>query len=186
MIDFSAHENAERILADGWELFQQKGYLGVSLDEICLRCGISKPTLYYYFKNKENLFVEILVRRLLGFRDVIEQAGSLEERLTRIAIAMFDSFKTDYSYLVRDLTHIKHAENVARIRSAFDTELFIPITRLMQSALDDGLLSGDARFLAHLYMGIVENYIARADDFGLDHAALAEQLVAFYLKGAGR
>ncbi|MBV5350315.1 helix-turn-helix transcriptional regulator, partial [bacterium] len=49
--------NAERILQDGWELFQQKGYRGVSVDEICLRCGITKPTLYYYFKDKENLFV---------------------------------------------------------------------------------------------------------------------------------
>ncbi len=40
------HENAERILDEGWRLFQQKGYRGVTVDELCLRCGITKPTLY--------------------------------------------------------------------------------------------------------------------------------------------
>jgi len=185
MINFSEHANAERILQDGWELFQQKGYLGVSMDELCQRCGISKPTLYYYFKNKENLFVEVLLRRLKGFREGIEQDGLLDKRLEHIATVILDSFKTDYSYLVRDLEHIKQAENASRVRDAFSAELFLPITALMQSAVDNGQLSGDARFLAHLFMGIVENDIAHAAEYGLSNQDLAKKLVAFFLKGAG-
>lgn len=184
MIDYSEHANAERILQDGWELFQHKGYLGVSMDELCLRSGITKPTLYYYFKNKENLFVEVLLRRLKGFREVIEQGGLLDERLERIATVILDSFKTDYSYLVRDLEHIKLPENAIRVKDAFSAELFLPITALMQSAVDSEQLVGEARFLAHLFMGIVENYIARADEYGLDNQALAKKLVSFFLKGA--
>jgi AcrR family transcriptional regulator len=184
MINYAEHANAENILQDGWELFQQKGYLGVSMDEICQRCGITKPTLYYYFKNKENLFVEVLLRRLKGFREVIEQGGTLDERLERVVVVMFDSFKTDYSYLVRDLEHIKLPENAGRVQGAFSAELFIPITALMQSAVNDGQLSGDAKFLAHLFMGIVESYIARAEEYGLDNQALAKKLVVFFLKGA--
>jgi TetR/AcrR family transcriptional regulator len=70
------HPNAERILQDGWELFQQKGYRGVSVDELCERCQITKPTLYYYFKDKEDLFIEVLLHRLHGFREVIENSGT--------------------------------------------------------------------------------------------------------------
>jgi len=184
MINFNEHPNAVRILEDGWLLFQQKGYLGVSIDEICQRCGVTKPTLYYYFHNKENLFVEVLLRRLKGFRAVIEQDGDLQERLERIAVVMFDSFKTDYSYLVRDLEHIKHAENVERIQDAFAAELFVPISRMMQTAIEYGQVSGDGRFRAHLFMGIIESYIARAEEYGMDNATLAKQLVAFFLKGA--
>ena len=33
------HENAERILEEGWRLFQQKGYRGVTVDEVYLSCG---------------------------------------------------------------------------------------------------------------------------------------------------
>ncbi len=41
-------------------LFAEKGYesLGVSL--IAEKCGISKPTLYYYFESKENLLISIV------------------------------------------------------------------------------------------------------------------------------
>ena len=45
------HENAGRILAIAWELFQQKGYRGATVDEICERCHLTKPTLYYYFND---------------------------------------------------------------------------------------------------------------------------------------
>jgi TetR/AcrR family transcriptional regulator len=184
MINYADHTNAERLLQDGWELFQQKGYLGVSMDELCLRCGITKPTLYYYFKNKENLFVEVLLRRLQGFREVIEQGGSLDQKLERVATAMFDSFKTDYSYLVRDLEHIKPPENAQRVREAFSAELFLPMIALMQSAVDAGRLNGEAKFLAHLFMGMIESYLARANEYGLDNPSLAKKLVAFFLKGA--
>jgi AcrR family transcriptional regulator len=184
MFDYTEHPNAERILQDGWELFQQKGYLGVSMDELCARCGITKPTLYYYFKNKENLFVEVLLRRLQGFRAVIEQPGSLQDNLERIAIVILDSFKTDYAYLVRDLAHIKLPENERRVREAFSSELFGPMIALMQSAVEAGQISGDGRFLAHLFMGSIEIFIARAGEYGLDNRQLAASLVAFFLKGA--
>ena len=184
MIDYTHHPNAERILQDGWELFQHKGYRGVSIDTICTRCGITKPTLYYYFHTKENLYVEILLHRLQGFHQVIEQTGDLEKRLTHIAQTILESFQTEYSLLVRDLEHIHDPLNSDRIRTAFANELFIPITRLMQTAIATRQLNGDPRFLAQMYMGMVESYIARAAEFGLDNATLAQQLAAFFLKGA--
>ena len=184
MVDYSRHSNAERILQDGWELFQRKGYLGVSIDEICLSCGITKPTLYYYFNNKENLFVEVLLRRLQGFRLILEQDGDLSERLERFATVIFDSFATDYSFLVRDLEHIKSPENVWRVKEAFSVELFLPVTSLLQFAIESGQVHGDARFLAQLFMGILQSYIARGQEHNLDHPSLAKKLVAFFLKGA--
>ncbi|RPH62052.1 MAG: TetR/AcrR family transcriptional regulator [Chloroflexi bacterium] len=183
-MDYTEHPNAERILQDGWELFQRKGYLGVSVDELCQRSGITKPTLYYYFKNKENLFVEVLLRRLQGFHEVIEQPGTLQERLECIAVVVLDSFKTDYAYLVRDLEHIHSPENALRVRQAFTNELFGPMTELMAEAVAAGQLNGEGRFLAHLFMGAVEVFIARAGEYGLDHAQLAKRLVAFFLQGA--
>jgi len=176
--------NAERILQDGWELFQQKGYRGVSVDEICLRCEITKPTLYYHFKDKENLFVEVLLHRLRGFKETVEKDGALDQRLERIVNAMLERFTTNYAHLVHDLEHIKRKENVARIRKMFDDEIYSPITALIQSAVDAGEIQGDAKFLSHLFMGIVENYISHAHESG-SRKKLTNKLVAFFLKGAG-
>ena len=183
-IIYAEHANAERILRDGWELFQQKGYLGVSVDELCQRCEITKPTLYYYFQSKENLFVEVLIHRLQGFHEVIEQSGGLRGRLERIAAAMFDGFQKEYSYLVRDLEHIKLPENCQRMEDAFAAEIFIPLTNLMDEAIRVGQLRGKPRFLTQVFGGLVDSFIARADEFGMTNKELATQLVDFFLCGA--
>lgn len=41
-------------------LFLQKGYEGVSVDEIARASEVSKPTIYAHFEGKEDLFVSLL------------------------------------------------------------------------------------------------------------------------------
>lgn len=41
-------------------VFSEMGYVGASLDEIANRAQVSKPTLYQYFGNKEQLFSSVL------------------------------------------------------------------------------------------------------------------------------
>jgi len=46
----------QNILESALKLFSAKGYEGVAVSELTTAAGISKPTLYYYFGNKEGLF----------------------------------------------------------------------------------------------------------------------------------
>ena len=41
-------------------LFAEKGYNGVSMREISELTGLSKPTIYYYFGNKEGIYRELI------------------------------------------------------------------------------------------------------------------------------
>ncbi len=50
----------EQILATAKNLFVNKGYDGMSMREIAEALGVSKAALYYYFKDKEELFLAIL------------------------------------------------------------------------------------------------------------------------------
>jgi len=50
----------DRICAAGKELFVERGYEGVSIEEIARKACVSKPTLYAHFGSKERLFLEIL------------------------------------------------------------------------------------------------------------------------------
>lgn len=47
--------NKEMIAGIALKLFAQKGYEGVGVQEICDEAGITKPTLYHYFKSKRGL-----------------------------------------------------------------------------------------------------------------------------------
>ena len=49
-----------RILDAAWTVFARNGYTGTSLDAVAEEAGVSKPTLYIYFGNKEKLFEAVL------------------------------------------------------------------------------------------------------------------------------
>lgn len=48
----------DKVLEIGLRLFWSQGYDNVSTDQICKACGLSKPSLYNSFGNKEMFFVE--------------------------------------------------------------------------------------------------------------------------------
>ena len=178
------HENAELILNEGWKLFQQKGYRGVTIDELCLNCGLSKPTVYYYFQDKENLFVQVLKYKLHGFHSVIEQPGTLATRLQRVAANILESFDHEYTMLLRDREHLKRPENLRGIRDAFRGELFGPLAGLMQSGIQQGELEGDdPDLLTLVFLGIINNFIGKQLEMKMDTAALSEKLTTYFLKG---
>ncbi|UNC92066.1 TetR/AcrR family transcriptional regulator [Candidatus Contubernalis alkaliaceticus] len=49
-------EKRKNIINTAIREFAQKGYTAASTDSICNAAGISKGTLFYYIKNKKNLF----------------------------------------------------------------------------------------------------------------------------------
>lgn len=181
------HENAERILAIAWELFQQKGYRGVTVDEICERCNLTKPTLYYYFNDKEDLFVQVLQRQLMRFHDVLQQPGDIEDHLKQMAAAVLENFQTQYTVLLHDREHIKKPENLKAVKDAFRGYLFNPLRSIMQSGLDNGSLRGrNAEMLTLMFLGVINNFINRAEVTGMDNQALAEELTKLFLEGVSK
>ena len=50
----------EEILLSALKHFAKKGYEAASLEEIAKEVGITKPAIYYHFKNKKTLYNEII------------------------------------------------------------------------------------------------------------------------------
>jgi AcrR family transcriptional regulator len=53
-------ETEQKILLAAREIFLKKGLEGARMQEIADMAGINKALLHYYFRNKENLFMEII------------------------------------------------------------------------------------------------------------------------------
>ncbi len=51
----------ENIIEAAKKIFIAKGYINTTMDEIALEVEISKPTLYQYFKNKDDLYFLLLI-----------------------------------------------------------------------------------------------------------------------------
>jgi AcrR family transcriptional regulator len=89
----------QRLLDAATELFNQKGYAATTVREIVEAAGVTKPVLYYYFKNKEGLYAELMTGAMAEFDALLERAesepGSARERIERLAgntMALFRAY----------------------------------------------------------------------------------------------
>lgn len=90
----------ERLMAAAIDLFCEKGYHATSVREIVERAGVTKPVLYYYFKNKDGLFTSLIEETMAKFRRDLHEACEQEvdcfaDRLHRIRGAFLDGVATN-------------------------------------------------------------------------------------------
>jgi AcrR family transcriptional regulator len=179
------NENTERIFSEAWGLFQARGYRGASMDELCRRCGITKPTLYYYFKDKETLYLHVILRQLQGFQAIMKERTSLSDRLVRLATLVLSGFDASISAMMRDMTHIKEPTYHQAIGRAFQEELLDPLTAAFSEEMAAGSLrQGDPEFLAWAYLGLINTFIGRKQGADGVPESLAQGLVKLFLVGA--
>ncbi len=75
----------QKMLDAAMTIFARQGYTGASLDAIASEAGVSKPTLYQYFGNKEKLFEAVLQQAadqiLMPFTDSAESTSMVADML---------------------------------------------------------------------------------------------------------
>lgn len=68
------------------QLFAQQGFNATTTLEIATLAGVTEPVIYYYFKNKDGLFTEILI-------DIFEEYFSRLDSLNNNSKKQFDRIK---------------------------------------------------------------------------------------------
>jgi AcrR family transcriptional regulator len=125
-----AAERRATILAAAKILFADKGYHGVSVDEIARRLGVSPAVLYQHFPSKEALYEEVL--------DTL--SGSRESYIEAVLQG-----PTDFASVLRRICHI-YVESIARDPDYLKME--------MHSALEGGAAAN--RFFEVRWKSIVD------------------------------
>ena len=59
--------------------FLEHGYRGASVNEMSRRSGISKETIYRYFKNKKELFAAVLDQELDHYQRSIDELDNIDQ-----------------------------------------------------------------------------------------------------------
>ncbi len=63
----------ETILAQAAELFARQGFVGTSMNEVATACGMSKPALYHYVRDKSQLLFEIATTHVARLQDLVTE-----------------------------------------------------------------------------------------------------------------
>ncbi len=92
-------ENAsarQRLLAAATDLFTQRGYAATTVREIVGAAGVTKPVLYYYFRNKEGIYLELMRQAFARLDDLIAGSsgdrGSATQKLLRLCDRTYTLF----------------------------------------------------------------------------------------------
>ena len=114
----------ERILSHAARLFAQRGYPATSMNEVADACGMSKPSLYHYFRDKYALLVSIaeghVVRLEALVDEVAEQRLAAEPRLRQLIqrfVEEYASAQHAHRVLTEDVRFLRSADR-ARILAA--------------------------------------------------------------------
>jgi AcrR family transcriptional regulator len=193
-----AEDRPREICAAALEVFAEKGFAAAKLDEIAKRAGVSKGTLYLYFKDKEQLFRAVVrdavvpnVERLRG--DLI-QTGLPFGELVRLFLSHFVEVTNRVPVGAVAKMVISESRNFPELAKVWHDEVVSKalgtVTALIEMAQAKGeVRPGDARLHAFTLMGpmlmgvIYRETLEPVGGEPLDLGALARQHADTVLAG---
>ncbi len=182
-------DQRELILGHAAALFARSGYPGTSMNEVAQACGLSKPTIYHYFRDKYALLVDITdghMTRLQALVDEVQSMGLPPEPRLRMLIERF----------VQEYAHARHAHRVltedVRFLQDDDRQRVLGKERAVVETFAQAVAqlrpdadgAGLSKALAMLLFGMMNwMFTWLRPDGSLDHEAMAPVVADLFLGG---
>jgi AcrR family transcriptional regulator len=152
-------ETYQKILDAAAHVFNEMGYANATLDDVGVRVGLNRASMYYYVSTKAELLADVL-RPMAEMTPVVlrklqEDGGSATEKLQRIVRLHHQIWEQNYPNLMLLLQHDTHIEEPGT------RKMMVAATRqwrnALESILDEGIASGEFRkdLDVHLYTRIL-------------------------------
>ena len=188
-IDHEARK--EKILHTALRVFGREGYRDSNLSLIASECGISRPTIYQYFRDKEEIYyyaVKLVTGRM--FNKYAEYAWSSEENyIDRITYICLDIMQTasesedELTSLVDVMLQMKkEGRDFNEIILRRTAKLTILFKRLLRIGIQEGeIIKCDLNTVANHLLLMLESscfQVAFLDTFDMQ---LSKELITAYL-----
>lgn len=140
--------NQQRILRAAVAEFARYGLGGARVDRIAARAGANKRMLYYYYGNKEDLFLAVLEASYAGIRSA-ERALHLADLEPRAAMRRLVEFTWRYYLEHPEFLTLLNSENLHRgrhvKRSRNVVAMHSPFVAMIRAVLARGARAGEFR-----------------------------------------
>ena len=182
-------EQRETILARAAALFARQGYHATSMNQLAEACGLSKATLYHYYRDKDAMLVQIAEGHVTRLAALLDEVAALRlppeprlrELIRRIVVEYADA-QHSHRVLTEDVKFLPAADrerilNVERRVVAG----FADAVAALRPALRDAAL---AKPMTMLLFGMINWMFTWMKPGGsLSHEALAPLVADLFLGG---
>lgn len=191
-----------RLLKTATRLFAERGFHGVSVDEIVAAAKVNKRMVYHYFGSKEELYLESLESVFSRLEQIelvaIDADAPPDEKMRRLLAANFEFLDANPDF-VRMLLweNLEHGRHIAAAPERLSKNPFIERFR---GIVEEGVRAGifrqphDTRHLLVNFIGICFIYYSNrhslaasvgVSDNPFDKRARLEQAIDLILHGLG-
>lgn len=155
----------DAVLRTAVALFNEKGVRATSLADVAKALNVTKPTIYHYFSNKDEILFECVRRGVEAIRDAatgVEKRGEtglerLQAHMRNYALVMTSDFGM---CVTRTADHELSPASRAKFR-ALKRETDVLMRRVVEEGMQDGsIVPGDVRLITFTLAGAL-NWIAR-------------------------
>jgi len=178
------------------EVFAERGYQRATLEEIAQRAGMSKATIYLYYRNKDNLFVHVIEDLVNTAMAAAAQEASTArpplEKLASMVRGKVEFYEREREF-VRIYLNEKQGQEVAPKdphKKAL-REMYLQGAETLASVVQEGIDAGvlrplPSRRLAFLLQEMISNVLEQRIQGQTDTSVEAdvELLLSLFLDGA--
>ena len=162
-----SEERKDQIMSAAEEVFSQKGFSDARMDDIVEETGLSKGTLYLYYKSKDDLIIAVLDRIFQREFKTFKTIDLTSTSATEAVWSFVDKAIRDFKFMTRLLPITFEFMGLAFrnkfVQKAFKTyfnqymEILIPI---IQHGIDNGeFRPGDPKEIAIAMGAVMEGTI---------------------------
>ncbi len=158
-------QKREAVLRAAVRMFNAQGFHATSLDDVAASLGVSKPTIYHYLGNKDQVLFECVTRGLEQLNDAAEAVravpGTGLDRLGSFLRLYAEIIMDDFGRcVIRTADEALSAESAARFR-ALKREIDDALRAMISDGVADGSIDApDIRLTAFTLAGAL-NWPAR-------------------------
>jgi len=169
--------------------FRERGFHNTSLDDIAAALDVTKPTIYYYVSNKEQLLFQCFRAGLelirAACRDARRIEGPARERLNAVLRGYGEAIGSDFGWCMVSAEDQDLSPAMSGQIKALKSEIDQYIRRLIREGVQDGSIRKcDPKMTAFALAGAL-NWMAHwyRDDQSMSAAEIAEAFVSLFENG---
>lgn len=169
--------------------FREHGYHNTSIDDVARELNVTKPTIYHYVENKEQLLFECfragLGQIMEAFEEVQDIKTSARQRLAGVMTRYAEAITSEFGWCMVQAENQDLSEAMSRKVRALKSDIDHGIRRIIKEGeLDGSIRKCDAKITAFALAGAM-NWIAywyvREDS--LNAAEIADRFIELFLLG---
>lgn len=183
----------ETILSQAAELFARQGFVGTSMNEVATACGMSKPALYHYVRDKSQLLFEIATTHVVRLQDLVTEVdhdiipANPELRVRRLIerfVLEYAGARHAHRVLTEDVKFLEPADQ-ARVLE-LQRQVVVAFSEAIAAARPELVAAHLHKPLAMLLFGMMNwMFTWLQPDGTLSHADMAPVVADLFLGGLG-